>query len=294
MQEKYNELLPELETLRLTAKKKHDVVKEVMQRKKALDAELAKLQAEAEACIASRTTLLAKRDKVERDLAKAQRKLDEVATVLEEQRQELQRALAYARQQASGTLGDDWDGQDCHDRIEKSTEELQREQKALITTKQREEQRARGRNVNITQIRERLNTARAEWLATRDLIENVSAMLRDMTDDIAERKRRWTDQLAHVSRIVEAAFDNYMQRKGFSGNVEFDHENSKLSIRARTDNTDELSQIDDIRQLSGGKLLRVCLLVITIVMTLPHSHFHHNKQESARSPHFRCCSRWDT
>jgi hypothetical protein len=89
-----------------------------------------------------------------------------------------------------------------------------------------------------------------------------------MLKDVKQHKKKWTRQLRHCSSIVGQNFDEYMQRKGgavsvhqvqsslvdtgFSGAVDFVHEDSELKIRARTDNQDVQSQVEDVRQLSGG------------------------------------------
>ena len=66
--------------------------------------------------------------------------------------------------------------------------------------------------------------------------------------------------MKHASSVVAASFDQYMQKKGFSGSVVFNHEEGTLTIQARPDNLDELTQVEDIRQLSGGKCCQlVCL-----------------------------------
>lgn len=51
-----------------------------------------------------------------------------------------------------------------------------------------------------------------------------------LTDDLKERKKRWRQFRGHISEQTNLGFDEMMNKKGSSGEVEFDHENKTLNL----------------------------------------------------------------
>jgi chromosome segregation ATPase len=91
------------------------------------------------------------------------------------------------------------------------------------------------------------------------LIENVESL----EADYVARKKKWSKQLKHACVVVREAFDKYMQDKGQSGTVYFDHKEGLLTLHCQTENTDEKTLRSDVRQLSGGErsFTTLCLLL---------------------------------
>jgi chromosome segregation ATPase len=73
--------------------------------------------------------------------------------------------------------------------------------------------------------------------------------------------------LKENSRIVKRSFDKYLQKKGFAGDLQINHEESKLHINCQTDNSDERTQCNDVRQLSGGER---SFTTLSLLMALGH------------------------
>lgn len=63
----------------------------------------------------------------------------------------------------------------------------------------------------------------------------------------------WRKRQKKDSETIARHFDIYMQGKGLAGTVEFDHEIESLKIIAATDNTNDSSKVNDVRNLSGGE-----------------------------------------
>lgn len=53
--------------------------------------------------------------------------------------------------------------------------------------------------------------------------------------------------------MVDGRFDATLQKKGQSGEVSLDHETRELFLTVQKDNRDSQSQIENVKQLSGGE-----------------------------------------
>jgi chromosome segregation ATPase len=73
----------------------------------------------------------------------------------------------------------------------------------------------------------------------------------------------WRKRQLKDSETIARHFDIYMQGKGLAGTVKFNHEEEFLKIIANTDNTDDSSRVNDVRNLSGGErsFATLCLLL---------------------------------
>ena len=69
--------------------------------------------------------------------------------------------------------------------------------------------------------------------------------------------------MKHSSKKVAQRFDKYLQKKGQSGSVDFNHTDGTLKLICQTDNFDETSRTEDVKQLSGGErsFATLCLLL---------------------------------
>ena len=56
--------------------------------------------------------------------------------------------------------------------------------------------------------------------------ENVNMLLADMK----ERRRRWKEFRGHIAQMTNISFDDFLQKKNASGQIEFDHENQQLNL----------------------------------------------------------------
>lgn len=112
-------------------------------------------------------------------------------------------------------------------------------------------------------LNEKLEKALSEREVLMGKYMRVRELVKNLTADCTHREELWSKQLIRMGKMVAKNFDMYMQRKGFSGTIKFDHEEKKLIIQSQTDNLDEATQCSDVRQLSGGErsFTTLCLLM---------------------------------
>ena len=103
----------------------------------------------------------------------------------------------------------------------------------------------------------------AESDILRAALDTVRKQLKRLNRDCTQRAEKWGEQLLSYAELVARQFDCYMNHKGCSGTIEFDHHTKKLIIKSQTNNEDEHSQCSDVRQLSGGErsYTTLCLLM---------------------------------
>jgi chromosome segregation ATPase len=112
-------------------------------------------------------------------------------------------------------------------------------------------------------VTEKMVAAKSERDHCRVELETLQHNIELLSEDFDSRKKNWTKQLKASCKIVSKAFDTYMQDKGQSGAVMFNHNDQTLALHCKTDNTDDKSLRSDVRQLSGGErsFTTLCLLL---------------------------------
>ena len=84
-------------------------------------------------------------------------------------------------------------------------------------------------------------------------LEEVSGVMADLTEDVRRRKKRWENFRKHIANKTSMAFDEILNQKGSSGEVQFDFENQTLDLIVQKDSADANSQQKDVKALSGGE-----------------------------------------
>jgi len=90
-------------------------------------------------------------------------------------------------------------------------------------------------------------------------IEAINVNIALLQDDMKSRKRRWKQFRKHIVRMTNESFDEFLQKKGSSGELEFSHptkdgeEQGTLNLVVQKDNEDPTSQTKDVKALSGGE-----------------------------------------
>jgi len=74
-----------------------------------------------------------------------------------------------------------------------------------------------------------------------------------LVSDLRVRKKKWKHFRKHIASSTNLLFDQMLNKRGSSGELEFDHENRTLNLTVQKDNTDEMSQTKDVKALSGGE-----------------------------------------
>jgi len=84
-------------------------------------------------------------------------------------------------------------------------------------------------------------------------IEAIEQNVKMLLHDVKERKKRWVAFRAHIAEMTNLSFDEFLQKKKSAGQVEFDHDHGRLNLIVQKDNTDESTQTNDVKALSGGE-----------------------------------------
>jgi len=119
----------------------------------------------------------------------------------------------------------------------------------------------------IEQEKERRNISESDpavardkyFRAKRDLdskMEQINAIDRNCTSlrkDLRGRKERWRAFRSHIAEMTNIGFDEFLNKKGSAGEVDFNHETHELNLIVQKDNMDGKSQTKDVKALSGGE-----------------------------------------
>ena len=123
---------------------------------------------------------------------------------------------------------------------------------------ERREAGVAGRTIEV--VTERYQKAREDYNVSK---ENYSSLVdnRDALDeDMKLRRAKFKDVRHNNCQLVRRHFARYLSRKGYTGDIDFEHDKGKLVMVV---NLAENNQCEDVRQLSGGErsYTTLCLLL---------------------------------
>ena len=84
-------------------------------------------------------------------------------------------------------------------------------------------------------------------------IDTIEENTKALKKDLKERMARWRQFRNHIAEATNLGFDEFLNKKGSAGEVEFDHEAKQLNLVVQKNNADEGSQTKDVKALSGGE-----------------------------------------
>jgi chromosome segregation ATPase len=70
---------------------------------------------------------------------------------------------------------------------------------------------------------------------------------------MTERKKRWRQFCSHIAVMTDQKFDEILNLKGSSGEIDFQHGKQTLNLVVQKDYADPNSQQSDVKALSGGE-----------------------------------------
>jgi len=127
-------------------------------------------------------------------------------------------------------------------RIERAVKQIERE-------RERRQMSERDPVVALEKFQRAKKSLDAKLIQIETIEKNVNALI----SDIKERKKRWKLFRAHIAFTTNITFDEMLNKKGSSGQIEFLHEDRRLKLVVQKDNTNEMSQTKDVKALSGGE-----------------------------------------
>jgi len=115
-----------------------------------------------------------------------------------------------------------------------------------------------GRTIEV--VKQRFDKAKEDFEAAKERFTESSKDVEDLTADCDARRDKYKALRERNSRIVQKHFQNYLARKNFKGEVEFNHKKELLLMRIEPKEGDKC---EDVRQLSGGErsFTTLCLLM---------------------------------
>jgi chromosome segregation ATPase len=84
-------------------------------------------------------------------------------------------------------------------------------------------------------------------------IEAIKENVALLAEDMDARHRKWLQFREHIVNMTRDTFNEILNRKGSSGDLEFSHSEGTLDLCVQKDSTQESMQTKDVKALSGGE-----------------------------------------
>lgn len=78
--------------------------------------------------------------------------------------------------------------------------------------------------------RDKYLRAKKDLDSKMEQIKTIEENVKMLQNDVKERRRRWIDFRSHIAQMTSISFDDFLQKKGSAGQVEFDHDNEQLNL----------------------------------------------------------------
>lgn len=214
-----------------------------------LKAEVNDLQSEMERLINRRQELKRQKDGAARNVANKQSLLDKEATILREVTLLMEEKLTIAQAKAVELI----DGAEVTLEKKETRAYLERKERELRV--QLEEGRRLNDVVGYTKegVTAQCKELHDDFKAFKNDYERLQRNLTTLTNDFEEREERRNKSLKACAKKAKYKFDDYVQTRGYSGTIKFDHEASTLTLTVMTDSNDKNTKSNDVKQLSGGE-----------------------------------------
>ena len=282
VEKKLEEGLPDIE--RLESK-----VEEESERNNKIIEDLEKAEKELSTAIQRKSSYEGKVEKAKKKLAQRKLDLDKIAEETEESKREVAKFVRQAKLLTWKTLraakakedrerepgsdnednedNKDEDVDDDDDNIDATEEELEALERPRVTKTQsyyearkkkyeadleKECKRRRVSESDPKAVWDKLSRARAHLHSQTKGINTIEANVQSLVEDLRSRRRKWKTFRSHIARMTNTTFGEMLNKKGSSGEVEFDHKKKQLTLTVQKD-TNEASQVSDVKALSGGE-----------------------------------------
>uniref|UniRef100_A0A7S4NJE4 Rad50/SbcC-type AAA domain-containing protein n=1 Tax=Odontella aurita TaxID=265563 RepID=A0A7S4NJE4_9STRA len=126
---------------------------------------------------------------------------------------------------------------------------IERAQKSIEREKEKRQLTRKDPEVVLQQYRR----AKKDLDDKVEQIETIGSNVEAMIKDSRGRRKRWMEFRAHLVETTNNSFDQMLNKKGSSGQLEFNHDDHSLNLIVQKDNTNEMSQTKDVKALSGGE-----------------------------------------
>jgi chromosome segregation ATPase len=80
-------------------------------------------------------------------------------------------------------------------------------------------------------------------------IEQIKINIESLKKDLKSRRKMWKRFRSHICDMTSNTFDEILNKKGSSGQIEFNHENKELNLTVQKDNRNSMTQTSDVKAL---------------------------------------------
>ena len=102
-------------------------------------------------------------------------------------------------------------------------------------------------------IRKNYNDASKKLARKTDSLATLRSNTGKLQTDCRVRRKRFKHFRKHIMKLTNNTFDEMLNKKGSSGQIQFSTTDKTLNLVVQKDNKDEMSQTKDVKALSGGE-----------------------------------------
>ena len=249
-------VLQEIESLQPAVEERKKQLDEVTSRNVKIMNEMEKLEERMEDIVKGQTRRMEQLDKIRAKVEQMQAGVTEQERVVAEVKSKVNEALAGAQKmqfsyirdakmfqlkEANG--GELPPGEDVE--LEPTEEDLKgieilevpndsKYYKSKLQSKLKKiEQEKQRRNMSESDpavARDKYFRAKKDLDSKMEQINMIESNVAALTEDLKERRKRWRQFRGHIAEQTNLGFDEMLNKKGSSGEVEFDHENKTLNL----------------------------------------------------------------
>ena len=106
---------------------------------------------------------------------------------------------------------------------------------------------------NPEEIKAKYERAATDLNTKMEFIDKIKENIEALKTDLRNRRKRYKQFRKHIADMTNNTFDEQLNRKGSSGQVEFDHKEKKLHLCVQKEAMNDLTQTRDVKALSGGE-----------------------------------------
>lgn len=191
-------------------------------------------------------------DKLRRQVDVTKADVHKAESVVEKVNHDLVQSQQHAAEETQ-KLVPDWDGNPLPLGRKETKEALDRKAMELRAELTQGKRQAGLQGFTLEIAKERNDKAQATVASMIMIFETIQSSYEQLKHDIKERKERWVDTLKGTTKKVRLKFDEYVQEKGATGTVVFDHQAKTLELKVQIDAEDTNTLANDVRNLSGGE-----------------------------------------
>ncbi|KAL0960989.1 hypothetical protein HGRIS_005984 [Hohenbuehelia grisea] len=125
-------------------------------------------------------------------------------------------------------------------------------------------ERERRHGASVEEMTVEVNKARAKLEEVEKDLKSMAVLTKTLKQSLTSRLSRWQEFRRHIALRCKVNFQYNLSHRGYFGKVLFDHNQSILSIKVKTDDqTGTQARDKDPRSLSGGEksFSTICLLL---------------------------------